>query len=60
MLSEFLETLLIYFTIKQDTRQIGLFRTLSKWLSFRGYYEFDEMAKDLADAIWITSDFAWI
>ena len=50
MLFDFLETLLMYFTIKQDTRQIRLFRALSKWLSFRGYYEFDEMAKDLADA----------
>ncbi len=48
MLFDFLETLLMYFLIKQDTRQIKLFKALSKWLSFRGYYEFDEMAKHLA------------
>lgn len=45
MLIDFLETLLMYFTIKQESRQIKLFKALSRWLSYRGYYEFDKMAK---------------
>lgn len=47
MLIDFLETLLMYFTIKQDERQIKLFKALSRWLSYRGYYEFDKMAKQI-------------
>lgn len=38
MIFDMLETLLMYFTIKQETRQIRLFRALSKWLSYRGFY----------------------
>lgn len=38
MLFDMLETLLMYFTIKQETRQIRLFRALSRWLSYRGFY----------------------
>ncbi len=38
LIFDFLETLLMYFTIKQDTRQIKLFRALSKWFSYRGFY----------------------
>lgn len=49
LLIDFLETLLMYFTIKQDERQIRLFQALSKWLSYRGYYEFDKMAKEITD-----------
>jgi hypothetical protein len=40
----------MYFTIKQESRQIRMFRLLSRWLSYRGFYEFNEMAKDLSEA----------
>lgn len=33
-----LETLLVYFAIKQGEKQISLFNCLAKWLSLRGYY----------------------
>ena len=38
MLLDSLETLLMYFTIKQESKQIKLFQVLSKWLSYRGFY----------------------
>lgn len=38
MTLDFLETLLMYFTIKQEDRQAKLFQVLAKWLSYRGYY----------------------
>ena len=41
MVLDLLETLLMYFTIKQESRQIKLFQVLAKWLSYRGYYEFN-------------------
>lgn len=50
MILDLLETLLMYFTIKQDTRQVKLFRALAKWLSYRGFYEFNEMAKEVEEA----------
>ena len=37
----------MYFTIKQEDKQATLFKYLSKWLSLRGFYEFDQMAKDI-------------
>jgi len=38
LLIDCLETLLMYFTIKQEEKQLKLFKYLSKWLSYRGYY----------------------
>ena len=44
-----LETLLVYFVIKQEDRQVSFLRCIAKWLSFRGFYEFDRLAKDITD-----------
>jgi hypothetical protein len=33
-----LETLLVYFSIKQEEKQLTLFNCLAKWLSWRGFY----------------------
>lgn len=38
MIMDSLETLLIYFSIKQGEEQIRLFACLAKWLSYRGFY----------------------
>ena len=45
-----LEMLLVYFSIKQGETQVSLFNCLARWLSFRGYYEFDKLAKELNQA----------
>lgn len=47
MVIDALETLLVYFAIKQEEKQISLFNCLAKWLSFRGYYEFDKLARQI-------------
>lgn len=38
MVIDALETLLVYFAIKQQEKQVSLFNCLAKWLSLRGYY----------------------
>lgn len=42
-----LETLLVYFSIHQGERQVSLFNCLARWLSFRGYFEFDKLARQI-------------
>lgn len=38
MVIDALETLLVYFAIKQEEKQVALFNCLARWLSYRGYY----------------------
>ena len=45
MLIDLLETFMVYFTIKQSNKQIKMFSCLAAWLSKRGFYEYDKLAK---------------
>jgi len=49
MLIDLLEMFMVYFTIKQSDRQMKMFQCLAAWLSKRGYYEYDQLARDLND-----------
>ena len=47
LLLDAFEMLLVYFAIRQGESDVSIFQCLARWLSLRGYYNYESLAKQM-------------